>query len=475
MTVKKVLAWVKNPVKIGVMMAENRAEDRCRLRHHALEKFNLEKRRGSGKMKKIFAVLVLVLFGLVGNCFANGLMRDNMGTIPSGRGGTNLAYTDNGMVVYDNPSALTEVKGKTAELDFDVLDLMPHFKNATNDEDGDVWVLLPSMSYVQPLSDSLGIGVGVYHPAGCQTDYKLDGVLGKQEYSSYAALSELLVAVGWKPFDTLSIGVGIGPAYSKMKLKEPYTFQTGALAGAPALLDLKADATQVTWNVGLQWRVSKDTTIGMAYHPERKFTMKGDVDLDASAFVALMGLGWPDATAHYDVEYDLVWPETAGIGIAHQLTDALNVSAEFTWYGWSSAFDKMELKLSNGDNPYFDAATGTTTPQDTLPLEWDDSYSVRVGADYALTKNDTVRLGYVYEKNPIPSDTLIPVIPAICKHQIEAGYGHSWEDWTVSASYGYIFGPEQDITTSKLVGGEYNNSTVDFTAHFFSVGAQYRF
>ena len=424
-------------------------------------------------MKFYFVATLLIQLIFGGVCYANGLMREAMGSIPGGRGGTNIAHTDNGMLVYDNPAALSEVNGKMAEFDFDNLDLMPNYENAANDESGDVWTILPSLSYMQELNDRFGIGVGVYHPAGCQSDYGIAHPLfGEQEYSSFASLTELLFAVGFSPIDSLSIGVGIGPAYSKMKLKEPYTFQTGTLQGVPVLIDMKVDDEQLTWNAGLQWRVSNATTFGIVYHPERKFNMEGDIDLDLN--VVGVALGFPDTTATYDLEYDVVWPQTAAIGVAHQFTDALNLSAEAVWYGWSSAFDKWELKLSNGDNPVYNAAAGTTTPQDTIPLEWDDAYSIRVGGDYALTENDTIRLGYIYEKNPIPNDTLVPVIPAICQHEILAGYSHDWEKLSVTMAYGYIFGPSQDIETSKLVGGDYNNSTIDFSAHFISLGLQYQ-
>ena len=58
---------------------------------------------------------------------------------------------------------------------------------------------------------------------------------------------------------------------------------------------------------------------------------KGDMDLDLN--VVGVALGFPVTTAHYDLEYDVIWPQTAAIGIAHQLTDALNLSAEYEWYG----------------------------------------------------------------------------------------------------------------------------------------------
>jgi len=39
----------------------------------------------------------------------------------------------------------------------------------------------------------------------------------------------------------LTLGIGIGPAYSQAELEFPYTFQTGGLAGTPILINMEGD------------------------------------------------------------------------------------------------------------------------------------------------------------------------------------------------------------------------------------------
>ena len=47
---------------------------------------------------------------LVGNLRANGLIRDGVGTVSIGRGGTNIAFSDNAVVLLDNPAGIVEIE-----------------------------------------------------------------------------------------------------------------------------------------------------------------------------------------------------------------------------------------------------------------------------------------------------------------------------------------------------------------------------
>lgn len=426
-------------------------------------------------MKQIFTVLVLSLcisLILVNQSFANGVLRDSMGPVSGGRGGTNIAHIDNGILIHDNPSALTELKGKRVEVDFDFLSLSTNYRDPQNDEDGeDILCFMPSLSYAQELAQGrFGVGFGVYSSAGFSTDYDLDHLIyGEQKYASDACLTKILFGFGWKITNGVSVGIAAGPAYSKVELEEPYAFQTGSLAGFPALIDIQGDAWALAWNIGAQWRISPNTTLGVAYHYQDKFEMSGDCDLDVTG----SGLPVPDPTAHYDkVEFDFTWPQTLGVGMTHRLKDSHRISADVAWIDWSSAFDEVKFKLSDGDNPAFGYSA-----QDTFPLDWKDSYAFRLGYEYLLNVEDTLRFGYVYNRNPVPDSTLVPVIPGILQHLVSVGYGRNWKSWTLDVAYQYSFGSRQSVGTSKIIDivGDYDDSSVDVDAHVLRLGIQYHF
>ncbi len=414
-------------------------------------------------------------------CFGNGVYLDGMGPVSNSRGGTNIAHSDNGSVIHDNPSALASIEGKRFEGNFDFLILPMNYRDPQNDEDGKEHLFsLPSFSYSQKITQRpLGIGVGVFSPAGFSTEYRLNPlnlpnpavVYGRQKYASDAALTKILMGAGWQITDQWSVGLGVGPAYSKVSFQELHFFQTGPLKGAPVLIDIQGDDWALAWNMGVQWRISDSTTLGLAYVNQDRFHLSGDLDLriDPAA-----GLTLTNPTAHYHARCDFQWPQTLGIGIRHQFETRHTFSTDIVWIDWSSAFNELTFKLSDGDNPQLNAAVGNSI-QDTVPLHWKDSYAFRLGYEYLLAPDDTLRLGYSYNQNPVPDSTLTPLIPGILTHMVSLGYGHNWDHWALNAAYAYSFGPRQSVSTSEIIGGDYNQSSLKVSAHFLSAGIQYQF
>ena len=119
--------------------------------------------------------------------------------------------------------------------------------------------------------------------------------------------------------------------------------------------------------------------------------------------------------------------------------------------------------------------TGGSSTQDTFPLHWKDSYAFRFGYEYLFNAKDTIRLGYIYNQNPVPDDTLTPLIPGILSNLVSVGYGHNWKTWALNFAYQYSFGAKQSVATSKILGGDYDYSTVEISGHLFTMGVQYQF
>ena len=418
----------------------------------------------------VLAFIFCISLVLVNQAFANGVVRDSIGPVSSGRGGTNIAHSDNGVLIHDNPSALTGMEGRRIEADLDFLALSMNYRDPDNDEDGDdIRCVMPSLSYTQELAQGrFGVGFGVYSPAGFSTDYDLvHPVYEEQKYASYACLTKILFGFGWKITDGVSVGIAAGPSYSQVELEEPYTFQTGPLSLLPvtALVDLEGNDWAWAWNIGAQWQISSNTTLGVAYQYQDKFEMSGDCEL----YVA----GLPDPTAHYDVDFDFKWPESLGVGIAHRFESGHGISADVKWIKWSSAFDDVTFELSDGDNANFDALAGDA-PKDTFPLDWKDSYAYRLGYEYLLNMADILRFGYIYNTNPVPDSTLVPVIPGILEHVVSVGYGRHWKKWKFDVAYAYSFCCKQSVSTSRI-SGDYDDSSVDIDGHLLRFGIQYYF
>ncbi|MBW3596863.1 MAG: outer membrane protein transport protein [Planctomycetes bacterium] len=415
-------------------------------------------------MNRLRACFVWTLAGCLcsSTALADGVMRDGQGAVAAGRGGTNLAFADNGAILLDNPAGMTNV-ASNGLLDFslDNLMVMAEYSDQENHTDSDLAVYpLGYFAVMQKAFDGvLAYGIGVFAPAGFGANYDMintgiDPGRVNYEYMSFGALVRVLPAVGVQVTDRLSVGGTLGVAASHTELEGPLHIQTGLFAGTPTLLDMQATGAALSWSLGVQYRLSDRTTVGAAYNSENRF------NLDGSANVTVAGLGSSD----FDLDARLEWPQTVGVGLQHQLSVDRRMGLDVIWYDWSGSFDSLDMTMSNASNPAF-AFLGNEV-SDSLSLNWRDSVSVRVGLEQLLPWCSVGRAGYVYHRNPVPDGTLTPFIPGIMEHTISFGWGKRWADHSFNVAYAYMFGPSQEVGVSDLAGGDFNDSRVDASAHF---------
>lgn len=416
--------------------------------------------------------------------YANGVIRDSIGTISSGRGGTNIAASDNSALINDNPAGLSRMSGFNWALTMDLLSPNITYKDPQNDKKAKNQVNpLPALAGAYKGEGSnMAFGLMVFYPAGFAAEYDLIHggnlpIYGEQTYRSEASLLKVMPAVAYQVTYRLSLGAAIGPAFQSTELDMPFTFQTGSLSGTPALIDLKTNGTGYTWNLGLQYQFNEKLTFGAVYISKTAVTLKGDMDVDVTGHPVLEPLltsMGAEPTANYDVEVDFTWPQTIGVGVAYEPNHRHHFLADVQWYQWASAFDEIQLNLSNGNNAGFNALLGGSSLEDTLPLNWENSYAFKLGYEHYREKS-TFQAGYIYNKNPVPSDTLTPLIPGILEHALSLGYDHRGQRWILSTAYQYSFGPKQSVGTSKIIGGDFDDSSMEVNAHWIFFNMMYRY
>ena len=427
----------------------------------------------------------VVLWGLctslvsVSSAWADGVVRDGVGAISTGRGGTNIGHSDTGAIILDNPAGMVNVEGSGLfEIGVDGLITDLDYSDPENDTHAEFRPMaLPELAYIRKSGDgNWAFGLGIFAPAGFGATWELDNALfGPDEhgYKSLGALGKILPSVAYRVTDQLSIGAAFGVAITHAELEGPFFLQNPSpspplVAGIPTRFDLQATGAAPTWSAGLQYRLTDRTTFGLTYVDETRFRLDGD--LDAQIF----GLGPGPVPSNFDAQADLVWPRSVGLGVRHDLRWNHRVSADVIWFDWSHAFDQVDLKLTD---PTSAAIAGLAGPviRESLPLDWNDSVSVRVGYEWFFTPLQVFRLGYVYHASPIPDSTLTPYIPAILEHAVAVGYGKQWTAWRCDLAYQYSFGPEADVTRGDLAGGDFNFSEVEAQAHWISLSFTRRF
>ncbi|GAB4154864.1 MAG: outer membrane protein transport protein [Planctomycetaceae bacterium] len=395
--------------------------------------------------------------------FADGVVRDSVGAISSGRGGTNLGFSDNGAILLNNPAGMVNIRGtRLSDVNVDLLMTDLSYADPLNSRAAKTRLQqLPALTYIQKSEDSLwAAGIGVYVPAGFGAQWSMqNAIMGRNRYESFDAVMKILPGIAFHVTDKLAIGANFGVAISHADLESPFFLQTGPLAGTPTLFNLQATGVAPTWGVGMQYELDEKTTFGFAYSSSTSFDLSGNVTTD------IFGLGPAPVHSRFDLDMEMTWPSSLGFGVKHQLTDRQTVSLDLVWFNWSDAFDKIDMRLSNPSNPLVQGLVGRKL-RDALALDWKDSISVRLGYELQLTCCDVLRLGYIHNSITTPSSTLTPLIPATLEHTFTIGYGKSLGSCRWDLAYQYAFGPTRRVTTSEIVGGDFNFSKVKSDTHW---------
>jgi len=427
------------------------------------------------RLRIAFCCLCIAL-SLRGTAVADGVIRDGLGAISCGRGGTNIASADNGVVLLDNPAGLVNIDGcglvdlgaDLIFLDMKYAEELPDIIDVVADHDP---YPCGNLSVVRKSGDGCwAFGLGLYAPAAFGTRYEMEGPApfgGTRLYKSFGALSKLLPGVSRRVTDRLSVGGTLGVAYSHIELEGPHTLQApGLLQSTPTLIDLQTCGAALTWSFGLQYQLTQATTVGVTYQSENSFHLDGSIRVEV-----------PDPalrSSYFDADLDVTWPRSLGLGVRHELCPHRIVSADVIWFDWTNAFDTLDLHLSDPSNPAFEAALGPTVDE-VIPMNWRDTVSVRLGYEHHFGCNRVGRLGYTYHRNPIPAGTLTPYIQTVLEHTFSVGYGWVRGCWQVDLAYQFTFGPEVEVATSDLLGGDYDASRHEAMAHVMLVTLSKRF
>ncbi len=420
-------------------------------------------------------VALLAAWGLVALTpdlgLADGVIRDGLGAISLGRGGTNIAHSDNGEILLDNPAGMVHIAGERMfELGADMLICDLHYMQPPDD---DAFALvrpsgLPQLSMIRRSADQRwAVGLGAFVPAGFGAEFDLaNPVVGTHRYRSLGALVKVLPGVAHQLTDRLSVGATLGVAAGHVELEGPFVIQTGVCQGVPTLLDLQATGATLTWSTGLQYQLSDRTTLGVTYTSESRFQLDGRASAD------VFGLAMVPLHSDFEVQMKLACPRSVGLGVKHSLCPHRRISADVIWFDWSRAFDSIGVRLTDPSNPAF---TLLGPIENEFPLYWRDSVSLRLGYEQFFRPGRVLRAGYVYHANPIPAGTLTPYIPATLEHAFSIGYGRRWHRWDVDLAYQFSFGPNQRVATSDFVGGDFDYSEVEARAHWISLSFMRQF
>jgi long-chain fatty acid transport protein len=146
------------------------------------------------------------------------------------------------------------------------------------------------------------------------------------------------------------------------------------------------------------------------------------------------------------VTHDLTYPSVLNIGLAWRTpVTGLQVLGAYTWTGYSVYKDDTFV----GDK-------GTTI---TVPRNYGDGHTFRIGAEYETTPKLTLRAGLLRDLSGFKTDTYSPTLPD--GNAWAGGLGAGWKftpDLSLSAAFFYAKIDEVTSTGSTALPGTYNTN-----------------
>lgn len=417
--------------------------------------------------RRVCASVALLVFLLAaGEAAAAGFYLPGRGVKPLGRGGA-LVVSGEGDLnsLWYNPANLAPLDELTLTIDLALIHLdFEHTRAPRELPNGESRTyetvhnqappkLDPQVLIGGPLGvDGLAWAFGVYAPYLSGHTFPEDG---PQRYvlvdNDPSMLLFLHLAVAYQVGDHIRIGAGFQNVPAHFVLINVASGYTG-LFGDPEDEDLDiltkielVDLFAPSGNVGVWVKLADPLEAGLSAQLPVVFKAnRARLTARLPSHPEFQGATLQGDTLTASLKFPPVM--RAGLRFVHP---AFDVEAAVVWEGWSIL---SELHAAPNDIRVDGLPGLGSIPVGplTIPLEYRDTISVRLGSDVALGERAKVRAGYIFETAAIPDETYSVFLADSSKHVGTVGASFVFnEHISLDASFGYYFLAPRTVTNSR--------------------------
>ena len=349
------------------------------------------------KLAAVMAVAGMTIPGLAGA--TNGMLMEGYGPIASGMGGAAMAY-DNGTAALANNPATLGLMAPGSRIDVMLGFVGPDVSApGTGGKSSADAFYMPAFGYVKK-QGNLTYGAGLYGQGGMGTEYASGDM-------AQVGVGRLIFPLAYSVNDRLNVGGSVDIVWAGMDM-----------VASAASINFKDDSEftgaakgySLAGKLGFTYKLNKTLTLGGVYQT-------------AGNLPDLKGGG-------YTVKgFDM--PSVAALGLAWQANDRLMIAADLKDVMWGSSMNTVTIVTPGGSVPF--------------QQNWDDQLVVALGLSYKINDALTGRIGYNYGKNPVPSQFVNYLWPAIVESHYTAGFGYAVSKQS-EINFGLAYAPEVTVT-----------------------------
>jgi long-chain fatty acid transport protein len=283
------------------------------------------------------------------------------------------AVAQDASTIFFNPAGLTNIEGRQLVGSLTYIHSSGEFTdegstklgfNVGDGGNGGVSSWVPGFFYAMDINPDLKFGIGVYAPFGLATEWDTPWVGMTQALKSEVKTISVNPSLAWKLNDQISLGVGIDWQYIEAELS--------TATGPTSVAKMEGDDNSWGWNLGALFNLDEATRIGVSYRSQVKHELEGEMN-------SVLPI-----TAKIDL------PDMASISLFRKLNPKLDLLVDATWTGWSSFEELRVLRAADG-------ATLSVVEE-----SWEDAWRFTLGFQYHADDKWTWRAGIAYDQTPVP-------------------------------------------------------------------------
>ncbi len=411
-------------------------------------------------MKLKLGAFVMFVAVITSNLFAGGFQINEHSARAMAMGGAFTAIANDPSAIYFNGAGLTQMNGTNFLFGTTLIAPVSTFRGVSPDitqYDMQKQYFFPSHFWVSHrINENFAAGIGFTSPFGLGTKWD-DNWVGK-----YLAIETSLrvftisPVLAYKVSDQLSLSAGFVYSWADVTItqKTPQTPFPG-----DAFVTLKGDEKATYgYNFGLMFKPTPKLSFGASFHSQIKYTFKGTAtSVGAKQLASQLPNG--------DVTAKLKTPINLAVGVAYDAMPELKLSADFQYVGWSS-YDTLGVDFA--DPKYTDIAS---------PRLYDNSYIIRLGAEYTVSDIFKLQGGIYFDKNPVKPEYINPSLPEANRLGFSFGVDYKlMSNLGINVSYLFIRASELTVTNSKeyyTKGNSPFNGTYNSYANLASISLSY--
>jgi len=327
------------------------------------------------------------------------------------------------------------------------------------------------------INPDLSLGVAVNVPYGLQTDYDANWIGRYHALKSDLRTISVQPAIAYKVTPQLSLGAGVNVQHASAELTRAVDFgsivnvASGNVVATSATPDgmskVEGDDLSYGYTLSALFELSDQTRVGAHYRSRVHHELEGDLTIsNVPALVAGNA-----AFASGKASAELITPDSAHLGVYHQVNDEVALMADVAWTNWS-LFRNLVIVRDTG------------VVASAKEENWKDAWFYSIGGSYtpASLSDWTFNLGVAYDQSPVRDGYRTPRVPDADRTWISAGASYRpMENLELSLGYTHIFVDSASIndTESTAVGAATVTHTLqgsyDSHVDIVAIGATYRF